>query len=380
MEELALYIHWPFCESKCPYCDFNSHVADTIDQARWIAAYKAELAHFASETNGQTVTSIFFGGGTPSLMAPDTVAAIIETIKSHWLLDAAAEITLEANPSSVEADRFTGFRAAGVNRVSIGVQALDEAALQFLGRRHSHTEALAAIALADKIFPQFSFDLIYARPNQTVAAWQQELKTALQLAGTHLSVYQLIIEPGTAFHRERVTTVDEETAAVLYEVTQEILEDAGLPAYEISNHARFGDESRHNLTYWRMGQWIGIGPGAHSRVRHTGTQGTTEAFHHLRAPERWLEAVESKGHGTAKRSVLTPEDDRQETIMMGLRLREGVSRQLFEDRFGLSFEDAFDANAFRHLIEDDYLTCDKQTLRATAKGRQCLNAVLAQLL
>ncbi len=381
MEELALYIHWPFCESKCPYCDFNSHVADTIDETRWIAAYKTELAHFAAETEGRFVTSIFFGGGTPSLMSPKTVATVIETIKNYWQLDCEAEITLEANPSSVEAERFAGFYEAGVNRVSIGVQALDDTALQFLGRRHSHEEALAAIAIAAKIFPRYSFDLIYARPGQTVTAWQQELKYALQLAGSHLSVYQLIIEPGTAFHRERVKTVDEDTGAALYEITQEILENAGLPAYEISNHARPGDESRHNLTYWRMGQWIGIGPGAHSRMRHQGsTQKLTEAFHHVRSPERWLEAVETKGHGTAKRSLLTPEDDRQETIMMGLRLREGINRRHFENRFGLSFEDTFDANAFGHLIEDNYLTCDSHALRATAKGRQCLNAVLAQLL
>ena len=377
LEELALYIHWPFCESKCPYCDFNSHVADTVDQDRWAAAFCAELSHFANETKGKIVSSIFFGGGTPSLMTPATIEAVLEAIDSHWRLDPKVEITLEANPSSVEANRFAGFRSAGVNRVSLGVQALDDDVLQFLGRRHSLDEALSAIEIAAKTFSRFSFDLIYARPGQTVAAWRGELKEAIGRAGSHISVYQLTIEPGTAFHKDRVSTVDEETGADLYEATQEILETAGLPAYEISNHARPGDESRHNLTYWRMGSWLGIGPGAHSRMQ---INDTTAAFHHWRAPDKWLETVESLGHGTAKRTILRPEDDRTETIMMGLRLRDGIDRQHFENRFGLSFEDVLETTILNDLIEDGFLTCDDHALRATAKGRQCLNSVLARLL
>ena len=376
-EELALYIHWPFCESKCPYCDFNSHVTETIDHDRWAAAFCAELDHFAGKITDKSVNSIFFGGGTPSLMNPATVEAVIAAIARHWRLDPNAEITLEANPSSVEADRFAGFHAAGVNRVSLGVQALDDSALKFLGRRHSLNEALDAINIAAKTFSRFSFDLIYARPKQTVAAWRNELTQALALTSSHLSVYQLTIEPGTAFHKDRVATVDEDTGAALYEVTQEILETAGLPAYEISNHARPGDESRHNLTYWRMGSWLGIGPGAHSRLQ---LKDSTSAFHHWRAPDKWMEAVEAGGHGTAKRTTLTPEDDHQETIMMGLRLREGINRQRFENRFGLSFEEVVETTVLNDLVEAGYLTYDTHALRATSKGRQCLNAVLGQLL
>jgi oxygen-independent coproporphyrinogen-3 oxidase len=376
-EGLALYIHWPFCESKCPYCDFNSHVADSINHDRWAAAFCAELDHFASEIKDKTVSSIFFGGGTPSLMNPATVEAVITAIARHWQLDAQAEITLEANPSSVEANRLAGFHAAGINRVSLGVQALDDSALKFLGRRHSLREALDAIQVAAKTFSRFSFDLIYARPEQTVAAWRDELTQAIALAGSHLSVYQLTIEPGTAFHKDRVLTVDEDTGAALYEVTQEILEAAGMPAYEISNHARPGEESRHNLTYWRMGSWLGIGPGAHSRLQ---LEDTTSAFHHWRSPEKWMTAVETEGHGTAKRTTLTAEDDHQETIMMGLRLREGINRQNFETRFEKSFEEVVETSALNNLVKDDYLICDDHSLRATSKGRQCLNAVLGQLL
>ncbi|MEL0105496.1 MAG: radical SAM family heme chaperone HemW [Rhodospirillaceae bacterium] len=377
MSELALYVHWPFCESKCPYCDFNSHVTESIDQTRWAAAFCAELDHFASEINKASITSVFFGGGTPSLMTPPTVAAVLKKIDNLWGLPGEAEITLEANPSSVEANRFADYHTAGVNRVSLGVQSLDESVLKFLGRRHSRDEALAAIGIAAKTFSRFSFDLIYARPGQTIASWRNELQQALSLAGSHISVYQLTIEPGTAFHKDRVSTVDEETGAALYEMTQEMLEQADMPAYEISNHARPGDECRHNLTYWRMGSWLGIGPGAHSRLQ---SNKATQAFHHWRAPDKWLEAVESLGHGTAKRMTLTVEDDRTETILMGLRLREGINRKRFESRFGSKLETTFDSHALSSLIEEDYLVCDKRALKATAKGRQCLNAVLEKLL
>src|SRR5579863_145353 len=268
--ELALYIHWPFCTSKCPYCDFNSHVRERIDEARWRNALLRELDRAAETLAGRRVASVFFGGGTPSLMAPQTAAALIERIATHWGLDDRTEITLEANPTSVEASRFAELRAAGVNRVSLGVQALDDGALKFLGRGHNAGEARGAVALAARLFPRFSFDLIYARPGQTLAAWRDELSAALAMAGNHLSLYQLTIEAGTAFAtayaRGDFRLPDEETQAALYEVTQEALAAAGLPAYEISNHARPGEECRHNLVYWRYQDYLGIGPGAHGRL------------------------------------------------------------------------------------------------------------------
>ncbi|MBL8665802.1 MAG: coproporphyrinogen III oxidase, partial [Candidatus Odyssella sp.] len=266
----ALYVHWPFCLSKCPYCDFNSHVRERVEEARWQRAYLAELERAAAETPGRVVTSVFFGGGTPSLMPPETAAAILARIRALWPVAPDAEITLEANPGAAEAARFRAFRAAGVNRLSIGVQALDDAALKFLGRRHVAAEALAAVERAAGIFPRYSFDLIYARPGQSVAAWREELARALRFAGDHLSVYQLTIEPGTAFHtahaRGDFALPDEDTAADLYEATRDLLGAAGLAAYEISNHARPGGESRHNLAYWRYADYAGIGPGAHGRL------------------------------------------------------------------------------------------------------------------
>ncbi|MEQ8194611.1 MAG: radical SAM family heme chaperone HemW [Rhodospirillales bacterium] len=376
-DDFALYIHWPFCESKCPYCDFNSHVRETVDQARWRAAYLQELSHFAAETRGRTLTSIFFGGGTPSLMEPATAAGVIEAAAGHWAFAPDIEITLEANPSSVETSRFEAFKSAGVNRVSIGVQALNDDDLQFLGRRHNHEEALNAIEAAAKTFARYSFDLIYARPGQTVDAWRRELKDALRLTGSHLSVYQLTIEPGTAFHRERIEAADEDTGAGLYEITQEILEAFNLPAYEISNHAKPGEESRHNLTYWRSGEWLGVGPGAHGRLRKNNT---AEAVVQIRPPESWLTAVETKGHGTVKRTALAPEDAQREAVMMGLRLREGISRKDFQTQFGCALDACLDTDALKTLIEGGYVENDENVLRATAMGRQCLNAVLAKLI
>ena len=290
----GVYVHWPFCASKCPYCDFNSHVRAEIDEARWRAALVRELDHFAALAPGRTVTSIFFGGGTPSLMAPATVAAVIERTANHWRLAGDVEITLEANPTSVEAGRFAGYRDAGVNRVSLGVQSLDDRALGFLGRGHDAAEARAAVAVAHARFPRVSFDLIYARPGQSPAAWRRELAEALQIAGEHLSLYQLTLEPGTAFHaraaRGALALPGGDAAAALYDVTQEVLEGAGLPAYEISNHAVPGAESRHNLTYWRSGDYLGVGPGAHGRL--TGG-GAVLAIAQTRSPERWLAAVEA---------------------------------------------------------------------------------------
>jgi oxygen-independent coproporphyrinogen-3 oxidase len=373
----GVYIHWPFCASKCPYCDFNSHVAEAIDQGRWRRALVAELSHFAGETRERTVASVFFGGGTPSLMEPEMVAALIAAVRGAWPTADDLEITLEANPTSVEAGRFAALAAAGVNRVSLGVQALDPAALAFLGRRHSAAEALAAVALAATHFPRYSFDLIYARPGQTAAAWRSELTRALAYAGEHLSLYQLTIEPGTPFAREGVPAADEETAAALYEATQEILEARGLPAYEVSNHARAGAACRHNLVYWRGGDYVGVGPGAHGRLSR---QGATDALYQIHAPERWLEAVEARGHATAKRGALSPEERREELLMMGLRLSEGVDLRRFRAQTGGDDLDALDRASLARLIEGGFITLDEHSLRATPAGRLRLNAVLAALL
>ena len=369
MTDLAVYIHWPFCKSKCPYCDFNSHVRERIDEARWRGALLAELEYYAALTPARTVTSIFFGGGTPSLMAPATAAAVLERVAALWPLDPAVEITLEANPSSVEAARFRDFRAAGVNRVSLGVQALDDAALEFLGRAHDRREALAALDVARRSFERFSFDLIYARPGHTVAAWEAELNRALALAGEHLSVYQLTIEPGTAFAtahaRGDFALPDEETQAALYETTQERLAAAGLPAYEISNHARPGAECRHNLAYWRYRDYVGVGPGAHGRLT---LEGRKVATRQRRAPETWVETVERAGHGTEETTALTPDEVREERLMMGLRLAEGV------------ILDAPLASArLDPLVEGGFLTVEGNRLKATPAGRQRLNAVLTRL-
>ena len=377
----GLYVHWPFCLSKCPYCDFNSHVRERIDQARWRRALVSELDHYAAETSGRRLTSIFFGGGTPSLMEPETAGAVIERARAHWPFAADIEITLEANPTSVEAGRFAAFHAAGVNRASLGVQALDDDALRFLGRRHSAAEALNALEVARRAFARWSFDLIYARPGQDPAAWRGELNRALAEGAAHLSLYQLTIEEGTAFHgaarRGELRVPGETRAARLYETTQEVLDAAGLPAYEISNHARPGAESRHNLTYWRYGDYLGVGPGAHGRL--TLDAGKVATRQH-RAPEAWLEAVERAGHATRSRQALARADRLAEMLMMGLRLREGVSRIAVRRETGRDLEDALPAQALGALIAGGFLELDARGLRATPTGRARLNAVLAHLI
>ena len=378
---LAVYVHWPFCLAKCPYCDFNSHVAERIDQARWRRAYAAEIDHWAALLPGRRVDSVFFGGGTPSLMAPATVAGVLDAVAAAWRLDAAAEITLEANPTSVEAARFRGFRAAGVNRVSVGVQALDDAALAGLGRQHSAAEAVDALGVAARVFERFSFDLIYARPGQTPAAWAAELDRALALAGGHLSLYQLTIEAGTPFHaayrQGRLQLPDEEAQAEMYEATQAATAAAGLPAYEISNHARPGAECRHNLVYWRGGDYAGIGPGAHGRLTLAGRRRATAAH---RRPERWLQAVAETGHGLAEDAEVAPETAARELLMMGLRLREGVSLESFDTGAVAALGTVVDTAALETLLEAGLLTRPPGRLAATAAGRQVLNAVLARLI
>ncbi|MBV8548171.1 MAG: coproporphyrinogen III oxidase, partial [Alphaproteobacteria bacterium] len=307
-DPLAIYVHWPFCVSKCPYCDFNSHVQKRVDEAVWRDHYRREIAYYAGLMPGRPVSSIFFGGGTPSLMQPETVGAVLQAIHDAWPVATNAEITLEANPNSAEAARFAGFRAAGVNRVSVGVQALNDADLAFLGRAHKADEARAAIKLAARHFPRFSFDLIYARRGQSIPDWQRELTDALTMTGDHLSLYQLTIEPNTQFFvraaKGEVLTTPDDEAVTLYEMTQDMMRAAGLPAYEISNHARPGDESRHNLTYWHYGDYLGIGPGAHGRYVLDGVRFATE---NARAPDAWLRAVGDNEHGVTKPVVIDTE-------------------------------------------------------------------------
>jgi len=379
----AVYVHWPFCLSKCPYCDFNSHVRDSVDHGQWRAALIAEIGYAArvEAPAAGPVTSIFFGGGTPSLMEPATAAAVIAEIADCWGLTADAEITLEANPTSVEAAKLADFRAAGVNRVSLGVQALDDESLRALGRQHDAAGALRAVRSAAKLFDRYSFDLIYARPGQTAAAWRDELARALAEAGDHLSLYQLTIEPGTAFHtlhrRGELVVPDPDSAADLFELTQEILGEAGLPAYEISNHARPGAESRHNLTYWRYGNYAGIGPGAHGRIS---ADGQITAFRRHRAPERWLDLVAAQGHGSGESLPIEPGQRIAEILMMGLRLTEGIGRARFAAQTGKTLEAALDAGRLGDLVEEGFLDLDDAGLRATENGRQRLNALLAHLL
>ncbi len=383
----AIYVHWPFCLAKCPYCDFNSHVREAVDQARWRRALLAELDHFAAETTGREVTSVFFGGGTPSLMAPETVAAAIARIAERWSLAEDAEITLEANPTSAEAGRFADFRAAGVNRVSLGVQALDDRSLRVLGRQHSVADALEALASVRAHFARWSVDLITARPGQGPAEWRRELTRALAEGPDHLSVYHLTLEPGTAFHaawrRGALAVPDEAAGAALFETTQEVLGAAGLPAYEISNHARPGAECRHNLTYWRYGDYVGVGPGAHGRLtleRHEGTGAGKFATRQHRAPEAWLERVERHGHATRQRERLPPAARLAELLVMGLRLSEGVSRAAFRRETGHEPEQALDGARLAELSDAGFLELDARALRATAAGRARLDAVLARLL
>ncbi|MFT9398512.1 radical SAM family heme chaperone HemW [Acetobacter sp.] len=379
-EPLALYIHWPFCLAKCPYCDFNSHVRAQIPEARFARALRTELAHDAARLGRRKLGSIFFGGGTPSLMAPESVAALIEDATSLFEPLPDLEITLEANPTSVEAGRLAGFRQAGVNRVSLGIQALDDAALKFLGREHSAPQALAALETARKLFPRITFDLIYARPGQSLTDWRQELDTALRLVADHVSLYQLTIEPGTKFealYRTGAFTLpDEDEAAALYEETAEITARHGLTDYEVSNYARPGSESRHNLTYWRYGDYLGLGPGAHGRV----TEGDALfATRRHRAPEPWADLVERTGTGQTSQDRLDPQERAREMLLMGLRVKEGISLPHFAARTGLTLEQATDPTILQAALEENYLHRTATTLSATPEGRLRLEALLHAL-
>ena len=376
----GIYIHWPFCQAKCPYCDFNSHVRDGVEQARWRKALLTELEHAAREAPGRRVETMFFGGGTPSLMEPETVAALIVRTRSLWDAADDIEITLEANPTSVEASRFAALAQAGVNRVSLGLQALDPAALTFLGREHSVDEALAALETARRHFARYSFDLIYARPGQTPEAWAAELERALGLAGEHLSLYQLTIERGTKFFTEHargafVLPIEDEAAA-MYEHTQARLAAAGLPAYEISNHARPGAACRHNLIYWRYQDYVGIGPGAHGRFAEAAAK---KATRRASGPEAWLEAVERDGHGTAETSSVEGRDLVEEALMMGLRLADGIDRVTFAAVTGADPVDAVGEKRLAPLLAAGFLDVDATHLRATPAGQQRLNALLERL-
>jgi oxygen-independent coproporphyrinogen-3 oxidase len=380
LEPLALYIHWPFCLAKCPYCDFNSHVRDDIPQARFREALRRELAWEAARLGRRSLGSVFFGGGTPSLMAPATVAALLDDATRLFDPVADLEVTLEANPTSVEAARLAEFRAAGVNRVSLGVQALDDLALRRLGRQHDAAAAIAALETARRLFPRLSFDLIYARPGQDLAAWRAELRQALDLAADHLSLYQLTIEPGTGFEaaarRGELVLPDPDAAAALYQATGEEAARFGLLPYEVSNYARPGAESRHNLAYWRYSDYAGIGPGAHGRVS---LDHRLLATRRHRAPEPWASLVEAQGHGTTQETPVAPTERAREMLLMGLRLSEGIDPTRFAARTGIALADAVDPTILQAALEEGYLAWDDGRLCPLPEGRLRLDALLGAL-
>jgi putative oxygen-independent coproporphyrinogen III oxidase len=377
-QQFAVYVHWPFCLSKCPYCDFNSHVRHGgVDEARYVRAFESEIAATAARVPGRTVSTIFFGGGTPSLMQPSSVQAILDAIGKNWTVASDVEVTLEANPTSVDATRFRGYRSAGVNRVSLGVQALDNTALKQLGRLHTAQEALAAVAVARSIFDRYSFDLIYARPRQTLEAWGAELKRAIAEAAEHLSLYQLTIEPGTPFfglHKAgKLAVPDDDLGRDLYDLTQMICAGEGLPAYEISNHARPGAECRHNLVYWRGHEYVGVGPGAHGRLNIDGRRYATETE---KRPESWLQRVETQGTGLIVDEKLAPGEVADEFLLMGLRLAEGIDPTRYSALAGRTL----DPVRISFLREGGTVeTTESGRLRVTLAGFPLLDAVVADL-
>jgi len=373
----GLYLHWPYCQSKCPYCDFNSHVMGVVDQSLWREAYLAEIARYAEETAGNLLQTIYFGGGTPSLMEPELVSDIIAAIQKAWPTANDLEITLEANPGSVEVGRFEAYRAAGVNRVSLGLQALNDDALKALGRAHTKTEALAALDVAKSTFDRVNFDLIYARQFQTLDEWRIELSEALAMAGDHLSLYQLTVEEGTVFHKRATFgklpgLPEEDLGAEMYELTQEMTSAAGLPAYEVSNHARKGSESRHNMTYWRGGDYVGIGPGAHGRI--TGPEGRASTVAH-KNPAKWLQSVRKSGHGESEREILGPEEVAIEYLLMAMRTNEGVNLERYHAMQG----EMLSREKIQHLTDLGLVETSEDHLKTTAKGRPLLNGILRDL-
>lgn len=386
MHPLALYIHWPFCKSKCPYCDFNSHVREQVDQERWKNALLSELRIMAARTPGRELVSIFFGGGTPSLMPPETVAALIDEAHRLWKTVDNIEITLEANPTSVEAEKFAGFASAGVNRVSLGVQSLDAKELAFLGREHSPDEALRAVELAQHYFSRYSFDLIYARPGQTVTSWEKELEKALSYAGKHLSLYQLTIEENTAFatayKKGAFALPDDATSEALYLVTEAMCASKGLAAYEVSNYAAPGEESRHNLVYWQGDEYIGIGPGAHGRLQYSGDSAPSIriATQTLKSPERWLEKVERAGHGLELWELVEKPQEIEERIMMGLRLTGGIQAEKFYEQTGVSLIEAINPKALAIAQQQGLVEYKNDRVKTTMKGRLVLTALTGALL
>ncbi len=380
----GIYVHWPFCVSKCPYCDFNSHVRESIDQEGWRRALVRDLEHALDSitvSTDQKLTSVFFGGGTPSLMEPDLVAGVLGALKDRSLLGDDTEVTLEANPSSADAERFEGYSESGVNRLSVGVQALDDGALRFLGRRHDVTEALGAVETAREVFDRVSFDLIYARQGQTPTAWREELKRVLALKPTHVSLYQLTIERGTRFHeahaRGDLVLPDEDDAAEMYEDTVSQCGEVGLQAYEVSNFAFPGEECRHNLIYWRSGDWLGVGPGAHGRM---GMGENRVALRQWRSPEKWRDAVEDSGSGLEAVEALNESDRAAEALMMGMRLTEGVSAKRFERIVGTSLWDGINSDRLDELVAGGFLERTTKGIRATARGRNVLNTLVTELL
>lgn len=381
MKPLSIYIHWPFCAAKCPYCDFNSRpLARDFDADMWEAAYLRELDHYAQELPGREIRTIYFGGGTPSLMRPQTIAAILNKIAALWSVQQNCEITLEANPSSSEMEKFRAFKSAGVNRLSLGVQALNDDDLRFLGRIHDANAAREVLDYTGKLFDRFSFDLIYARPNQTPAAWREELQHALSFGAQHMSLYQLTIEEGTPFFkraRHETMCADEDVAVEMYEMTQEVMSGAGLPAYEISNHAAPGQESRHNLTYWNYDDYIGIGPGAHGRFVQNAAR---YAAHNLRLPTAWLAQVQAQGHGQDGQEELDQITAQQEALMMGLRLTSGIDCAAWREKFGSELIDFLPKPRVEEMLRAGLLLQTKTHLAATSSGRQKLNAVLSFLL
>lgn len=381
MTPIAIYFHWPFCLAKCPYCDFNVHVQPDINHEGWREAYRKAVAHYATLMPGRKVASVFFGGGTPSLMQPETVRGILDEIRARWDVSADIEVTLEANPTSVETEKFKKFHAAGVNRLSLGVQALNDGDLQFLGRKHDVKQALEAIDTAGKIFDRFSFDLIYARPGQTLEGWRRELEYALTLARGHLSLYQLTIERSTPFYLEhaqgKFTMPDDGAAADFYTLTQEIMEADGLPAYEVSNHARRGQESTHNLIYWTYGDYIGIGPGAHGRLTVDGRKYATREH---AAPDIWMRRVQAEAYAYRPFEEIKPRERFIEALMMGLRLRTGVSIAKLEAEGKCGFDEIIDLPRLEKMTEEGWLSCDQKNLVLSREGLLRLNAIIPFIL